>query len=239
MFKRIMFLAMLILTISGCAIDLSSLRGNPVGVPTVVENPAPPTETQDLLPLPSEQPKESLEPTDAAQASPIESLAATPTLDVRGMQIEVAPQAVAVATPAYVLQPGTPAKLGNFLQPSAGCNWTGVGGQVFDTNDLPVTGVIVEVGGKLEGSDLLRLTITGGSQTLGTGGFEVPLTDHVVASTHELYIQLFDLDGKPLSDQYFFDTYPSCDQNLVLINFVAVIGEYSHFQYFPVIKTPK
>lgn len=239
MIKRTLFLTILILAISGCAFDLSSLRGNPPGVPTAAEMPPIPTEAQDLLPMPSEQSSETIAADDAARATPTELLTATPTLDVRGMQIEAAPQAGAIASPVYVVQPGTPAKLANFLQPAAGCNWTGVGGQVFDTNDLPVTGVIVEVGGKLEGSDILKLTLTGGSQTLGTGGFEVPLTDHVVASTHELYIQLFDLDGKPLSDQTFFDTYPSCDQNLVLINFVAVIGEYSHFQYFPVIKTPK
>lgn len=239
MLKRILFLAALILAITGCAFDLSSLRGGPTAVPTAAQLPASATETADLLPMPSPQPTGESVPPAAAQATPAESLEPTPTLDVRDMQIDVVPAAGDLANPIYIVQPGTPAKLANFLQPAAGCNWTGVAGQVFDTHDMPVTGLIVEVGGKLEGSDILRLTLSGGSPTLGPGGFEIPLTDHVVASTQELYIQLFDVDGNPLSDQFYFDTFPSCEQNLVLINFVAVIGEYAYFQYFPVIGTPK
>jgi hypothetical protein len=239
MFKRILFVTVLVLTITGCTIDLKSLRGSPATAPTATQIPALPTQTPDLLPLPSLQPSEEIEPTDAARATPTEILAATATLDVTDMQIDIAPEAGALATPVYIVQPGTPAKLANFLQPAAGCNWTGVAGQVFNTDDRPVTGLIVEVGGKLEGSDILRLTLSGGSQTLGPGGFEIPLADHVIASQQELYIQLFDLDGNPLSDQFFFDTYPNCEQNLLLINFVAVVGEYSHYQYFPVINTPK
>ena len=104
---------------------------------------------------------------------------------------------------------------------------------------MPVTGMIVEVGGKLEGSDILKLTLTGGSPTLGPGGFEIPLTDHVVASQKEMYIQIFDLNGVAQSDQIFFDTYANCQENLVLINFVAVITEFSNYQFFPIISTAK
>ena len=242
MLKRLLFMTALVLAITGCAIDLSSLRGTPAAAPSETQIPALPTETTDLLPMPSPQatvessPESS--PTDAARATPSNTVAPTPTLDVRDMQIDVVPEAGTLETPIYVVQPGTPAKLANFLQPLAGCNWTGVAGQVFDTNDLPVTGLIIEVGGKLEGSDILRLTLSGGSPALGPGGFEVPLTDHVVASTQELYIQLFDLDGNPLSNQFFFDTYPNCEENLVLINFLAE-SKYSYFQYFPAITTPK
>ena len=239
MLKRSMFVAALVVVITGCAFDLSSLRGSPSAAPTEAQLPALPTETTDLMPMPSPQPTEESAPPKTDLATPIETLAPTATLDVRDMEINVVPEAGGLATPVYIIQSGTPAKLANFLQPAQGCNWTGVAGQVFDNNDMPVTGLIVEVGGKLEGSDILRLTLSGGSLTLGPGGFEIPLTDHVVASTQELYIQLFDLDGNPLSDQFFFDTYPSCEQNLVLINFVAVVGEYSYFQYFPSISTSK
>ena len=234
----IAFLAVAVLTLSGCALDVSNLGSNPAAAPTAGELPALPTETLELLPLPSPVPTD--EPDEAIVGSPTSTRVSAPTatIDIKDVQIGVAPQAGALENPVFIVQPGTPAKLENFLQTGAGCNWTGVAGQVFDTNDFPVTGLIVEVGGKLEGSDILRLTLTGGSQTLGSGGFEIPLTDHVVASQKELYVQIFNLDGIALSDQIFFDTYASCQENLVLINFVAVVTDYSNFQYFPVINTP-
>lgn len=237
--KVLVYISLLIPMVSGCAVDLSSLRGNPAAAPTTAQLPSLATATLDLLPLPSPEPTSEPEPTKVALVVPTEAPAPTATIDIKDIQIEVAPQAGLLENPVYIVQPGTPAKLENFLQPNLGCNWTGVAGQVFDTNDYPVTGLIVELGGKLEGSDILRLTLTGGSQSLGTGGYEIPLTDHVVASQQELYIQLFDLEGNALSDQFFFDTYPSCQENLVMINFVGVITEFSYYQYFPVINTPK
>ncbi len=236
--KVFLLLTILALTITGCSINLSDQGQGPVTNPTDAQLPGLPTDTPELLPVPSLEANPAVEPTAAVRATPVEMAGPTPTLDVSDLEINVVPVAGAVDSPVYIVQPGTPARLANFLQPNAGCNWTGVAGQIFNTNELPVTGVVVEVGGKLEGSDILRLTLSGGSQTLGPGGFEIPLTDHVVASQQELYIQLFDLDGNPLSDQFFFDTYPSCEENLVLINFVAVVGEYSHFQYFPLVNTP-
>lgn len=238
MVKKILILIPLILAISGCAVDLSSLESTPAIEPSATQISIQPTATLDLLPLPSPQATEEQGSSNATRATPTEAPLPTATVDINDIQIEVAPQAGALESPIYIVQPGTPAKLENFLQPNAGCNWTGVAGQVFDTNDFPVTGLIVEVGGKLEGSDILRLTLTGGSPTLGSGGFEIPLTDHVVASQQELYIQIFDLEGKALSDQIFFDTYASCMENLVLINFVAVVTQFSDFIYFPIINRP-
>lgn len=238
MFKRILIVTILILAITGCTINRSDTGGTATA-PTDTQIPEAPTQTPDLIPMSSEQPTEESQPSVTAQATATERLTATPTLGQSEGGGEVSGVAGATDAPVYVVQPGTPAKLENFLQPAAGCNWTGVAGQVFDINDMPVTGLVVEVGGKLEGSDILRLTLSGGSQALGPGGFEIPLTDHVVASQKELYIQLFDLNSTPLSDKFFFDTYPNCEQNLVLINFVAVIANYSYFQYFPVINTPK
>jgi hypothetical protein len=239
MVKKILVLFALILAISGCAVDLGNLRDVPTAPPPATQTSIQPTATSDLLPLPSLQPTEEPESSSATRATPNDVPAPTATVDIKDIQIDVAPQAGALESPIYIVQPGTPAKLENFLQPNAGCNWTGIAGQVFDTNDFPVTGLIVEVGGKLEGSDILRLTLTGGSPTLGSGGFEIPLTDHVVASQKELYIQIFDLEGNALSDQIFFDTYASCQENLVLINFVAIVTQFSDFIYFPVINTPK
>jgi hypothetical protein len=43
------------------------------------------------------------------------------------------------AMPPYRLQAGTPRFMANFIQPEAGCNWMGVGGQAFNLGGQPVT----------------------------------------------------------------------------------------------------
>ncbi len=119
-------------------------------------------------------------------------------------------------------QSGTPVGTANFLHPEAGCSWMGVGGQVFSQNDRPISDLIVEVGGSLEGSPLLLLTMTGDSTALGPGGYEVRLAEKTVASQSTLWLQLHDLNGKPQSEKVYFDTYngeDTCEKNLVIINF--------------------
>jgi hypothetical protein len=141
----------------------------------------------------------------------------------------------------YSLQMGTPAATANFLQPEAGCSWMGIGGQVFNRNDRPVAGLIVEVGGILDGSPILLLSITGDSTALGPGGYEVKLADGPVASQGTLWLQLHDLMGIPQSEKIYFDTYSGegeCDRNLVIINFRELSNEQVE-QYLPsIFKAP-
>jgi hypothetical protein len=122
----------------------------------------------------------------------------------------------------FVPQTGTPIGIENFLHPEAGCSWMGVGGQVFSQNDRPINDLIVEVGGSLEGSPILLLTMTGDSTALGPGGYEVRLAEKTVATQGSLWLQLHDLNGKPQSEKVYFDTYngdDACEKNLVIINF--------------------
>jgi hypothetical protein len=110
----------------------------------------------------------------------------------------------------------------NFVHPDAACNWMGIGGQVFGRDDKPVSGLIVEVGGTLGGEPVLLLALTGGSSVLGPGGYEITLADKTIASQQTLWLQLYDLNGAPQSEQISFDTISgegSCDKNLIIINF--------------------
>jgi hypothetical protein len=122
----------------------------------------------------------------------------------------------------YSLQIGTPVQTANFLLPEAGCDWMGVGGQVFSRNDRPIGGLIVEVGGTLDGLPVLYLSMTGDSTALGPGGYEIKLADQPVASQGTLWLQLHDLNGTPQSERIYFDTYSGegeCENNLIIINF--------------------
>lgn len=141
----------------------------------------------------------------------------------------------------YSVQVGTPVATANFLQPEAGCDWMGVGGQVFSRSDKPVTGLIVEVGGTLDGSPVLLLSITGDATALGPGGYEIKLADKPVASQGTLWLQLHDVMGEPQSDKVYFDTYSGeneCEQNLIIVNFHE-LGTEQIEQYLPsIFKAP-
>ncbi|HEC62478.1 MAG TPA: hypothetical protein ENI27_09555 [bacterium] len=100
----------------------------------------------------------------------------------------------------------------------------GIGGQVFNIDDEPVIGLVVEVGGMLEDNDVVFLNLTGSSPKLGPGGFVITLADHVTASQGTLWLQMFDLSGTSQSSKLYFDTYEDCDRNLILINFQETVS---------------
>ncbi len=162
-------------------------------------------------------------------------LTKTPGSAGENQLIEGATSIYQIVKNKYITQTGTPLGMENFLHPSLACNWMGVAGQVFDINGQPQTGFVVQVGGELEGSNILLLAITGGNTSVGVGGFEIVLTDHVVASSHKLWIQLFNLDGKSLSDKVYFETYNDCDENLIVINLTETVIAYLFDYFLPVI----
>lgn len=77
------------------------------------------------------------------------------------------------------------------------------------------------VTGKIEGITVDFVGVTGIPQAdiYGPGGFEIRIADHVFASEKTLFIQVFNLDGIPISDSFPFDTFADCEGNLVVINF--------------------
>lgn len=167
--------------------------------------------------------------------------AVSPTLDIQPT-ILPSPTSTASSVPSSVkpfpfqVQSGTPAGTANFVDPGAGCNWLGVGGQVFESNERPVKGMIVEVSGVLNGEPVLLLTLTGSNTTLGPGGYQLKIADQPIESSKSLWIQLFDLNGNPKSDKVFFNTYggeAGCDKNLIVINFTQV-GSIERLYFFPV-----
>ena len=133
----------------------------------------------------------------------------------------------------YVTQPGTPVGIQNFILPEAGCNWAGVGGQVFDQTGLPESGLIIKISGTVEGDPILVYVVTGSSLQFGPGGYNVYLSDHPIATQSLLYLQLLNLTGIPLSDAIPLNTFSNCAQNLLLVNLVE--KSLDVLQYLPLI----
>jgi hypothetical protein len=136
------------------------------------------------------------------------------------------PPATSAATTdyAFAVQQGSPAAIdANQFHPDVGCNWSGVAGQAGSLNGEAVRGLFVQLGGSLNGIDSVDdLTMTGLAPQYGQGGFEITLSDKLIASAGTLWIQLLDQQNLPLSDRVYFNTYDDCTKNLVIIYFEQV-----------------
>lgn len=190
----------------------SPIDTGPTRTPTITPTATlpvigPPTFT----PVPSETPLPSRTPAPTS----------TPLPTYTPFSIVTPPTAAPSATPVFSFEPfkGHPLALGNIIHTDRGCNWLGVAGQVTYNNGAPVTGLVVKLAGTLIGKTIDKLTLTGAAPNYGPGGYEFELADEPVGSSGELYIQLLDQNGSPLSDKILFNTFADCDRNLILISF--------------------
>jgi len=165
-------------------------------------NTPPPTKT----PLPTA----TLLPTD----TPVPVFTATET---------ITPTLAAGALP-FDLNNGSPVAISSLaFRPEAGCNWMGVAGQVLNMSGAPIsTGVVVQLSGVLEGAYKEITSLTGTARQYGEAGYEIVLASKPFASQGTLFVQLLDQAGLPMSPKIAFDTYDSCDKNLIIINFRQV-----------------
>lgn len=109
------------------------------------------------------------------------------------------------------------------FHPEAGCNWMGVAGQVLNMSGAPVsTGVVIKLGGELDGVDKEITSLTGTARQYGDAGYEIVLASKPIASQGTLWLQLLDQAGLPMSPRITFDTFEACDKNLIFINFRQV-----------------
>jgi hypothetical protein len=123
----------------------------------------------------------------------------------------------------FALQIGSPARIQNYIRVDEACNWMGIGGQVFNLNGEPIIELTVHLVGELDGLEPFDLfALTGSSTELGPGGYLFEIADHPIASQGDVWIQLDDGSGNPLSDVIYLDTSDSCTENLILVNFRQV-----------------
>ena len=100
-----------------------------------------------------------------------------------------------------------------------GCGWFGVGGTVEDVNNSPIVGIVVRLTGTLSGNHIELTTLSGVSPDYGKAGYEFVLGNVPVASNKEMYVQLLDEAGLPLSEKVFLVTSTDCEKNLILVRF--------------------
>ena len=112
--------------------------------------------------------------------------------------------------------------LQNFAHADQRCTWMGVAGQAFDISGDPIHNVVIIVEGFLGDDYIEEISLTGISTPYGPGGYEVVLDNQLVSSEESLYIQLYNLAGEELTNEFYFDTYADCSKNLIIINFQQI-----------------
>ena len=189
----------------------------PPTIPALVLTNTPTPTPKGILPAtwtpttaPTITPTETQIPSDTPEPTPEDT--AIPTANIE-------------SGTSFSVQEGSPSHTENTAHPESGCNWLGVAGQVFDSEGLPVSGILVESGGMLGETEISGLTITGMAPIYGDGGFEIVLGDSPVSSDGDIWIQLLDQANLPLSEKIYIQTYDSCDSNLVKINFAQNLSE--------------
>jgi len=176
--------------------------------------------------VPTRAPTKTVVPTRTAQPTKSPSATLAPTEEPTSTTAPTAspvPTGTFTPTPVeydFTVQQGSPTYQENFAHPALGCEWLGLAGQVFDAQGEVVKQLVVRVEGELNGQPPIDgLDMTGSHTDYGPGGYELELSLEPVDSSGALSLQLFSLDGRPLSAPVQITTYSSCDQNLILLNF--------------------
>jgi hypothetical protein len=125
----------------------------------------------------------------------------------------------------YSLQLMNPFYLKNFTHDDLGCAWLGVAGQIFNLEGQVQKNIVIRAGGVINGTPVIEEMVMPLAEpdtdlAYGPGGFELTLADSLADTESEVWIQLFHLNGDPLSDKIYLTTYNDCQKNLILLNFV-------------------
>jgi hypothetical protein len=212
------------LTIAVC-IGAALLVQNPL-LPFNPFPPQPPAPTPTLINLEEQASGDvaaaSTDGSGAEAAVPIET--ATPTLLPPTATSSPAPTATGGAAPA--VPTNTPSAFAFTLQNETlayipytgteGCDYLAIAGQVFDAAGDPLTGIPVVV----EGDEFFegQLAFSGNAPDYGPSGYEVYLNDSPYEG--EFTVKLVSETGFALSEEVVVRTHDSCDENVVIVNFV-------------------
>lgn len=178
----------------------STPTATPLIPPTVTFTPSP-----TITPTPFIEPTSPASPTPAQPAGPTPTFTPPPTLPPLITGPTESPFPFAARDQVIFTQ--------NFAN-TAGCNWQGVGGQVFDLNGQPLTNIRVHVFGS--GVDLFAVS---GSNTLyGVSGWEIQLGNSIAANSY--IVELQSAQGTIISPQVAITFPADCARNLAVVNFV-------------------
>ncbi len=185
--------------------------------PNTVDPNAPPTATITPIQLDATW---TVAPTEVITETP--TLLPTYTLEPSPTPFSLVPPTITptpTATPKAPFSANTSYIASTIIHPEAGCNWQGVGGTVVDSNNADMLRMTISLIGFYNGKSVNQLTVSSIAPAYGKSGFEFVLGTVPISSQDELYLQLLDQSGLPLSGKIYIDTYKECSENLALVRF--------------------
>lgn len=192
--------------------------------PNSALNPFPPSDpfappTATITPI-------QLEPTWTATIPPLmtgtPTLLPTFTLEPSATPFSLVPP---TKTPTPTATPKAPFSAtityidSTIIHPEAACNWQGVGGTIVDANNADMLRMTIRLVGFYNNKTKNELTVSSIAPSYGKSGYEFFLGTVPISSKGQLYIQILDQAGLPLSDNIYIDTFNDCSKNLVLVRF--------------------
>ena len=221
---------MLFMTLCACIYFVSLLSNptsslNPFPPNTMV--PPPPTATWTPIGFAATwTPTVTLPPTDTSTPRPTFTMESSST-PYKLMTSTPFKSPTVTTIPTRTARPtGAPYTMTNRLadratyKPGSDCSSMYVAGRVLDSSNTDVSpGWTIKVGGTLHGKSLQLITLVGLDKVYGPSGFEISLGVAPVASTGTTTVQLFDLSGVALSEQYKLNTSADCKQDLIFVLF--------------------
>jgi hypothetical protein len=185
--------------------------------PNPLDRNAPPTATITQI-----QPQATWTATPEVILSETPTLLPTFTLEPSATPFSLVPP-TKTPTPTATPKAAFSAKVSyidiTVFHPEFGCAWQGVGGTVVDANNADMLRMTIRLVGTYNGHSKNELTVSSIAPAYGISGFEFALGNTPMNSKGELYLQLLDQAGLPLSDNVYIDTFKDCTKNLVMVRF--------------------
>jgi len=186
--------------------------------PNPVDPNAPPTATITQI-----QPAATWTATSPPDITETPTLLPTFTLEPSPTSFSLVPPTktpTATATPKAAFKGSFKGIDSTIIHPELGCAWQGVGGTVVDASQADMLRMTIRLVGTYNGKSKNELTVSSIAPAYGKSGFEFFLGNIPLTSKGELYLQLLDQAGLPLSDNLYIDLSKDCSKNLVLVRFV-------------------
>lgn len=192
--------------------------------PTRTPTPLPPTRTPTQTPTITDTPTNTTTPQPPTATETLTQTATNtkPPTNTRTPTRTRVPTRTKVPTvpvtptqpPPFTVLPPSPSLTSNFVNPSAACNFMGIGGQVYGLNNEALTGIQISV---TSDTGFNQTTISGSNTAMGQSGWLVQVDTKVSPITYT--VELKSPQGASLSNKVKVPFPGTCEQNLALINF--------------------
>ncbi len=178
----------------------------PTNTPTI-------TQTPSRTPIPSATTTNTRTPTNTRTATATR----TPSRTKAPTNTRTASPVITVTQPVpFKVQAGAPSFTAQFANPTLGCAYQGLAGQVFGmTGGDPVTGIQVNVSAA---TGFNQTTVSGSNPQFGQAGWQVQVDTKPNNQTY--VVELRNAQGVPISDKLSVTFPGGCNANLALVNFV-------------------